>query len=78
MGSGYNVLVWDLSNSTRGVLTLSAHTDAVTSTAFSPTGLQLASGSDDGTVRVWSLPSFRQVSRATASPTSISRRWSRA
>lgn len=58
--SSFNVLVWDLTSPGQ-VTTLLAHTGSVTSTAFSPSGLQLASGSSDGTVRIWSVPAFRQV-----------------
>jgi WD40 repeat protein/tRNA A-37 threonylcarbamoyl transferase component Bud32 len=36
-------------------LTLSGHTDTVTAVAFSPDRLHLASGSRDGTVKVWEL-----------------------
>ena len=59
--SGFSVLVWDLTSPEGRVMALTAHTAAVTSTAFSPNGLQLASGSNDGTVRIWSVPALRQV-----------------
>lgn len=63
-GSGNYVVVWNLSSSSQ-IATLTAHTDVVTSTAFSPNGLQLASGSSDGSVRLWSVPAFRMVAMLT-------------
>jgi WD40 repeat protein len=35
------------------MLTLKAHADPVTSVAFSPDGYRMATGSQDGTVKVW-------------------------
>ena len=63
-GSGNYVIVWNLTSSLQ-IATLTAHTDVVTSTAFSPNGLQLASGSSDGSVRLWSVPAFRLVALLT-------------
>ena len=40
---------------------LTGHTDDVDSVAFSPDGKTLASGSDDGAVRLWDVASHRQI-----------------
>ncbi len=53
--AGRLVQLWDVRTG-REAITLDGHTDEVGSTAWSPDGLRLASGSDDGTVRVWGVP----------------------
>jgi WD40 repeat protein len=45
--------------------TLRGHTDEVTSVCFSPDGKLLASGSKDGTFRLWELASGKEVARLT-------------
>ena len=42
---------------------LEGHTDSVSSVCFSPNRRQLASGSDDNSVRVWDLSSGREVKK---------------
>ncbi len=50
-------------NSNRRMLTLRGHTEPVTSVVFSPDGTQIASGSLDGSVRVWSASTGKQIRR---------------
>ena len=44
-----------------------AHGQTVLTLAFSPDGRSLASGSSDGTIRIWSVPLQRQVTTLTFS-----------
>ena len=51
----HDVLLWDTTDG-RVLARLSGHTDTVMAVAFSADGTLLASGSWDGTVRLWGLP----------------------
>jgi WD40 repeat protein len=50
------VKIWDVSE-LQEVASLKGHTGKVRRVRFSPDGLQLASASDDGSVKIWNVPS---------------------
>lgn len=53
---GWNSIgIWDLTSGAL-VATYTGHTDWVNDLAFNPAGDSLASGSDDGTIRIWPVP----------------------
>ena len=52
--SVYPVGLWDAGTGVN-IATLQGHTDLVNSVVFSPDGKILASGSDDGTVKLWNM-----------------------
>jgi WD40 repeat protein len=49
------LVLWDTANGSR-LAELAGHNDILTSLAFSPDGTLLATGSADGTVRLWGVP----------------------
>ncbi len=57
---GFEWFYWQRKISS-GHITLKGHTGPVTSVAFSPNGLRLASASWDGTVKVWSVATGLEV-----------------
>src|SRR5262249_57037440 len=65
--------LWDV-NSRKPTAALKGHEESVTSVTFSPNGKLLASGSRDGTVRLWKLPSRKADKKGsvmTAPPSPI-------
>jgi len=48
----------------RTLLDLRGHTDSANSVCFSPDGLQIASGSSDGTIRIWDALTGDEVMKA--------------
>ncbi|MHC1765093.1 MAG: protein kinase [Verrucomicrobiia bacterium] len=59
-GLGSAVPLWDAnSGESRGQLT--NHTDGVKALAFTPDGLQLASASGDGTIRIWNVADHTEL-----------------
>jgi U4/U6 small nuclear ribonucleoprotein PRP4 len=52
--------VWDL-RSGKNILAFAAHAKQLTSLTFLPSGFQLATGSDDNTVKIWDLRKKRNV-----------------
>jgi WD40 repeat protein len=53
--------VWDAEGGGQEILTLQGHTGTVNSVCWSPDGKRLASGSDDGTVKVWDAAKGQQA-----------------
>ncbi len=51
-GAGNDIFLWDVAN-LKPLRTLTGHTDRVTSVAFAPDGMMLASSGDDDVVKVW-------------------------
>ena len=59
-------LLGDNMNETALIKTLTGHTDGVLSLAFSPCGKFLATGGEDNTVRLWSIPDGIEIQSVKA------------
>jgi len=62
-GVGVSIRIWDLAGTE--IRRLSGHTGAIRSLCFNAEGNRLFSASDDKTIRVWDLLSFKEVQRFT-------------
>jgi WD40 repeat protein len=51
------IKLWDTA-SVREIRSFTGHTSDVTSVKFSPNGRQVLSGSDDGTMKLWDIPTI--------------------
>ena len=63
-GPGNDVLILDVLSG-KTIRTLSGHTDAITTLAVSSNGKLLASGSEDGTARIWDARSGKSLKTLT-------------
>ena len=62
--------LWQIGAAPADGLTLSGHTGAVNTLAFSPDGRQLASAGNDGSVRIWNSEDGEQLAVLTADESS--------
>ena len=56
----FSILIWEVPQG-KSHFTLKGHTDKVNVLAFTPNGHTLASGSDDGTIRLWDASTGTQI-----------------
>ena len=56
----FTVLLWDIPHG-KIHYTLKGHTDKIKALAFTPNGKMLASGGDDGTIRIWDVSTGTQL-----------------
>ena len=59
----FTIFVWEISEDPNRLshLTLKDHTDTINALTFTPNGKMLASGSDDGTIRLWDSSTGTQL-----------------
>ena len=72
---GTRFTLFDVSNQHNLIATFEGHTDDITSVVFSPDGTMLASGSDDGTIKLWDVATKTNIATLeghTQSVTSVS------
>jgi len=61
LGPENTVIVWDLENDGKELLTLQGHTAAFMTASFSPDGQQLATTSQDNTVKLWDAETGQEL-----------------
>ena len=59
-GNGYFTKIWNAKTGTE-LVTLKEHSGSVYSTAFSPDGKIIATGSSDGTIKLWSIQTGKVI-----------------
>lgn len=65
---GHTIHIWDTHEFTP-IATLSGHSGRIQSLAFSPDGSTIASGSDDGTARLWTVQDLLHTTAKDPTPT---------
>ena len=60
-GQDRKAVIWDISQRPRKVAILEGHADAIRTCAWFPNGNTIATGSEDGTARLWDAHTFRQL-----------------
>lgn len=71
IGGLQGVWIFDLDAGDETAQLLTGHTDTVNSVVFHPESNILASGSDDGTVRLWDMTSFAEIRTIEISESSV-------
>ena len=57
----WTTLIWDVRSPGLSIRTLEGHRDDIIGVDFSPNGWALATGSDDGTCRIWDVRMWRET-----------------
>jgi len=60
VAAGSEIELYEVNSLQPSMATLHGHTNTINSVAFSPDGTSVASGSDDGTIRIWNVGTGHQ------------------